>query len=320
MKKATKFWLILAAVLLLIGGIIFTGGMSVLKWDFTKLSFNKYETNVHTVGEEYGGISIVTETADVEFVISNDSETSVVCYEQITGRHSVYVKDGVLVIDFENTKKWYEYIGINFGTPKITLTLPSGEYGDLKIKTSTGRVDIPSGIEFEDVDITASTGAVTNRASASGEVKIKTSTGSITLEDINAGSLHLSVSTGKITLDKIDCAGDVTVKVSTGKTVITDTKCANLTSNGSTGAMILTNAVASEGISINRSTGDVKLEGCDAAELHIKTNTGDVKGSLLSEKVFITESDTGHINIPKTTSGGVCEISTDTGNINITVE
>ena len=320
MNRATKFWLVTASVLFLIGGIVFAGGMSVLKWDFTKLSFNKYETNVHTVGEEYGGISIVTETADVEFVISNDSETSVVCYEQITGRHSVSVKDGVLVIDLENTKKWYEYIGINFGTPKITLTLPSGEYGDLKIKTSTGRVDIPSGIEFEDVDITASTGAVTNRASASGEVKLKTSTGSITLEDINAGSLHLSVSTGKITLDKIDCAGDVTVKVSTGKTVITDTQCVNLTSNGSTGSMILTNVIASGRFSLERSTGDVKFEKCDAAELHIETDTGDVKGSLLSEKIFVTETDTGRIDVPKTTAGGICEISTDTGNIKITIE
>ena len=320
MKRSTKFWLIAAAALLLIGGLIFAGGMSILKWDFTKLSFNEYQTNAYTVGEEYGGISIVTDTADVELVISNGSETSVVCYEQITGRHSVSVKDGVLVIELKNTKKWYEYIGIDFGTPKITLTLPAGGYGDLGIKLSTGNVNIPSGLGFENIDITASTGAVTNRACASGDIKIKTSTGRVVLEDISAASLDLSTSTGKVKLDGIDCRKDINIKVSTGKTEISDAECRNLISNGSTGSVTLTNVIATEGFSLERSTGNVKFEGCDATELHIETDTGDVKGSLLSEKVFITETDTGRIDVPKTTVGGICEIGTDTGDIKITVE
>lgn len=320
MNRATKFWLVTASVLFLIGGIVFAGGMSVLKWDFTKLSSIKFEINDYIINGEYRNISIVTDTADIEFTVSDDSTGSVICYEYETQKHSVSVKDDTLVIEIEDTRKWYEYIGINFGTPKITVILPGGVYGDLTVKSSTGDLNIPADFNFESVDITESTGNVTNYASVSDSVKIKTSTGKITLENLKAGSLDLSVSTGKVVINKMDCHGDININVSTGKTEITDTKCANLTSNGSTGAMILTNAVASEGISINRSTGDVKLEGCDAAELHIKTNTGDVKGSLLSEKVFITESDTGHINIPQTTSGGVCEISTDTGNINITVE
>lgn len=320
MNRATKFWLVTASVLFLIGGIVFAGGMSVLKWDFTKLSSIKFEINDYIINGEYRNISIVTDTADIEFTVSDDSTGSVICYEYETQKHSVSVKDDTLVIEIEDTRKWYEYIGINFGTPKITVILPGGVYGDLTVKSSTGDLNIPADFNFESVDITESTGNVTNYASVSDSVKIKTGTGKITLENLKAGSLDLSVSTGKVVINKMDCHGDININVSTGKTEITDTKCANLTSNGSTGAMILTNAVASEGISINRSTGDVKLEGCDAAELHIKTNTGDVKGSLLSEKVFITESDTGHINIPQTTSGGVCEISTDTGNINITVE
>ena len=320
MKKATKVWLTIAALLLAAGLIIFAGGMSILKWDFTKLSSDKYETNSHPIVDEYSDISIVTDIADVEFVISGDSSTSVVCYERINGRHSVSVKDGKLVIELENTKKWYEYIGISLGRPKITVTLPRGEYGTLNVKTSTGKVDIPSALAFENIDMTASTGAVTSRASVTGGVKIKTTTGKITLEDISTGALDLSVSTGNVVLNNVDCGGDINIKVSTGKTEITDTECVNLTSNGSTGSMILTDVIASGKFSLKRSTGDVRLERCDAAELHIKIDTGSVKGSLLSEKVFVAESDTGHINVPKTTSGGVCEISTNTGNINITVE
>lgn len=324
MNRATKFWLVTASALLLIGGIIFTGGMSILKWDFTKLSSVKYETNDYYFTDEgTDGISIITDTADVEFVISQDSGFSVSCFEYEAQKHSVSFENGTLVIKNEDTRKWYEYIeyiGINFGTPKITVVLPKGEYGDLGIKLSTGDVNIPTELGFENIDIAASTGDVTNRASASGDIKIKTSTGRIALENVNAASLDLSTSTGKVTLNDITCGGDVKVKVSTGKTEMTNVECENLISNGSTGSLSLTNVIANGRFSLERSTGSVKLERCDATDIYIETDTGNVKGSLLSEKVFITESDTGSINVPKTTSGGICEISTDTGNIKITIE
>ena len=50
------------------------------------------------------------------------------------------------------------------------------------------------------------------------------------------------------------------------------------------------------------------------------TDTGDVKGSLLSEKIFIPTTDTGDVDVPKTVTGGRCEITTDTGDIKITVK
>ena len=52
----------------------------------------------------------------------------------------------------------------------------------------------------------------------------------------------------------------------------------------------------------------------------MKTDTGDVTGSLLSDKIFLAESDVGSVDVPKTTTGGVCEIRTDTGKIAITID
>jgi len=82
----------------------------------------------------------------------------------------------------------------------------------------------------------------------------------------------------------------------------------------------LKNVNAAEKFSIERSTGDVKFDGCDAAEVFVKTDTGDVTGTLLSEKVFIVETDTGKVDVPKTVNGGRCEITTDTGDINISIK
>ena len=80
------------------------------------------------------------------------------------------------------------------------------------------------------------------------------------------------------------------------------------------------NVVATGTISIKSDTGDVRFEGSDAIEISVKTDTGDVTGTLLSEKVFITETATGRVNVPKTTSGGKCEITTETGDINISIK
>ena len=51
----------------------------------------------------------------------------------------------------------------------------------------------------------------------------------------------------------------------------------------------------------------------------IKTSTGKVVGSLLTEKVFNAKSDTGKVEVPNTTSGGSCTITTDTGKIQVTI-
>ena len=79
------------------------------------------------------------------------------------------------------------------------------------------------------------------------------------------------------------------------------------------------NVIAEQMITIERSTGDVIFDKCDAFELLIKTDTGNVTGSLLTDKIFIANSDTGHINVPETTTGGKCKITTDTGDIAFTV-
>ena len=64
----------------------------------------------------------------------------------------------------------------------------------------------------------------------------------------------------------------------------------------------------------------MNFNACDAAEIYVETDTGDVKGTLLSDKVYIVFTDTGKINVPKAVTGGRCEISTDTGNIKIEIE
>ena len=63
----------------------------------------------------------------------------------------------------------------------------------------------------------------------------------------------------------------------------------------------------------------MNFEASDAASIFVETDTGDVKGSLLSEKIFIINTDTGKKEVPESTTGGRCKITTDTGDIKITI-
>ena len=306
MSKAVKIWLIVAVSLVALGIIMFGVVMTMLNWDFIKLGTSKYETNSYEINERFHNISIDTDTADITVLPSDDGKVKVVCQEESKLKHSVNVQNDTLIISLRDNRKWYDYIGISIGSSKITVYLPTtivipeDQYNSLVIKASTADIDISKGFHF-------------------GHVDIETSTGDIKLGSMSTGDMSLSVTTGYIEASNIICE-DLEIEVSTGKTKLTNVKCKNLTSDGDTGSISLTNVIASDKIDIERSTGDVKFDGCDAKDICVETDTGDVKGSLLTEKVFIARTDTGRINVPKTTSGGVCEITTDTGDIIINIK
>ncbi len=293
-----KTWIIIAASLIILGTIIFGSIMTMLKWDFSKLSTEKYQSISHKTTDDFDSISINSSTAKITFVLSD--EYKVDCFESEKMPHAVYVQNGTLTITEKNNKKWYDYIGISFKTPKITVCLTKTQFNNLIIKNSTGDITVAKEFSFKNADVSLSTGDVNYFANTSDEVKIDVTTGDINVKDISAGNINLSNTTGKCELSDITCK--------------------QLSSRGTTGSISLSNVIAEQSMNIKRSTGRVLFEKSDAGEIFVKTTTGSVKGSLLSEKIFITKATTGEISVPQTTAGGKCQINTTTGDIKITVE
>lgn len=294
-----KTWLIIATALVIVGILLFAGVMTACRWDFTQLGTVEFETNTYEFRESVSNISVNADTADILFAASKDEMCRVECYEMEHATHSVAIQNGILTIELVDSMQWHERIGINIGTPKITIYLPEAAYTSLSIEESTGDIAIPECFTFEAIDIAVSTGDVKNYASATGMIRIRTSTGDIEMKHVSADTLALTVSTGKVKL--------------------TDIRCADLTTSGSTGDMTLKNVTATERISIHRSTGDIFLDRCDAADIYIKTDTGSVTGTLLTDKVFVANTDTGKVTVPNTVSGGRCEIITNTGDIKLSI-
>ena len=292
-----KKYIIIATSLLVLGSILFGGAMTVLKWNFKSLSTKKYQNSVHAVTDSFQDIDIRAVNADVILRPATDDTDTVTCFEEKRLPYTVSVADGVLRIEPSDNRKWYDYIGIDFHSPSIPISLPKGDYGALTASLSTGGISLPEGFSF-------------------GETAISASTGQVTLDGTKTDALAISVSTGKISLSGVT-AGDTRISVSTGKVSLSDCRLASLDTKGATGYIFMKNTLIDGKLSIKRSTGDVEMEACDAGEIYIKTSTGDVTGSLLSDKIVFADANTGKVDIPQSTSGGKCEIETDTGDIKI---
>ena len=319
MNKTAKIWLITAVSLIILGCILFAVIMSLNQWDLTKLSTVKYVTNTYTATNDFSNISINSDTADIQFTLSTNDKCVIVCYEEETAKHDVFVVDDTLTIRVANEKKWYEYIGLNFSKPKITIYLPKLEYQTLNIIESTGDVEIPETFLFDKIDIHISTGDVKNFASATSLIQIKTSTGDIEVKNMTSGGVDLSVSTGKITADNIVCNHYFVAEVSTGDCTIENIKCKGFSSRGTTGDIDLNHVIAEENIYIERDTGDIAFKNCDASVVEMTASTGDIIGSFLTSKNIVANTSTGRVDVPKALSGGKCVLTTSTGDIMVSI-
>ena len=320
MRRLVVVWIIIASVLIVAGLVIFAASFVIGGMNFRNLTLQKYETNTYEKSENFENISIKNTVGDITFIQSAGEECKVVINENVKKNYSARVENGSLIIDYNDTRKWYDYINLfSFEEGYIKLYLPMKTYKALELVTSTGDVKIPRDFFFDSIKIDGDTSDVECSSSSAGLTEIKLSTGDIEIKNASFGDLSLMVSTGEVDVEEIMCAGEFYLKVSTGEAELDGINCGRFVSEGSTGDLELSRVVATEKFDIKRSTGDVRLTRCDASELYIKTETGDVKGSLLSEKVFITQTSTGNIKVPNTVSGGRCEIKTSTGNIRIEI-
>lgn len=320
MKRKTKVWIIIGLCLITFGLIISVVLLAINGFDFSKFNSVKYQTTTHTIQEDFDNVSLVAGTADIVFEQSANGKNEVICYEKESAKYAVLVENGVLTIKKEEHEKWYNNIGISFSTPKITVRLAKTEELKLSINMSTGDLQMPANFSFQQAEVLCSTGDIQWKANALESLKIKTSTGDIDIKDISVGMLDLKTSTGDIQVETVSVDGEMSVVVTTGKTRLIGVSCAELTTLGTTGDILLKQVFATGKMTIERDTGDVKFEKSDATELSIVTDTGGVSGTLASDKIFVINTNTGDKDVPQSTKGGLCEISTDTGDIILSIE
>lgn len=253
-------------------------------------------TKTYIIENIYKDVKIVGNNFDINIYVSNNNENKAVYIENKKVDVELKVVNGTLNINQVDNRKFYDML-FSFSDFKVDLYLTQGVINSLNIDNNTGDIDIKEGFIFNVVNIKNSTGDIEFNSNVTGGLNIKNSTGDIEMKSSELGDINIQTKTGDIEMSNVKC-NKLDIKVGTGDTE-------------------LRNVLVSTDLNVNGSTGDMEFEEIDASNIYIALITGDVEGTLLSSKIFNARSETGRVMVPETYKGGICKITTSTGNIKI---
>lgn len=320
--NSTKKIIWIAAILILVGAVFCIGAMAAGGFDWNRLGTMSYVTRTHRIDQAFSGIVVESEEYSVRLLPSQDGECKVLCTDSEDGKlfHTVSVLEGTLTIRRQDDRSWHEHVGTSFAKMEIEVYLPQKDYESLTVRTASGRVEVSRELSFADARVETASGSVHFSAEAGKELTVKTASGRIQISNASPEAMSVRSASGSITLEAIHGDSRLNSETASGRITLTNVECREVTVDTESGGIRFTDVLASEKLSARSASGSVHLERCDAEALSIRTTSGSVKGSLLSEKVFLTDTSSGSVSVPRTVSGGVCEITTASGSIKITIE
>lgn len=315
MMKLFKKLLILALVLILIGGVTFTVAFAATGFNFDKMSGIK---TVHTTFNESdenttSKLNLKFETSDVYLKFDDKSDKISISYPEKVNKNGDKLTS-TAISESGDTISAVETIGYkinlflwDFSTSRVEVTIPQDRVVDLTLETDTGDVIIEGDATLTNLSIETDTGDVRTKnstLSVSGRAFLETDTGNLRLEKINASSLTVEADTGDVTL--CDCTVSQNIDISTD-----------------TGDISFAGTIVCETLKCEADTGDVDGEDAtiDAKAISIETDTGDVELRLIGKsddyETFVT-TRTGNSNIASHKgSPRTLTVKTATGDIEV---
>ena len=273
MKKRTIISLIVAAALILGGGILAAFGFYMAGEEAFVPSLTEREVPVR---EAFESVVIETEDCEVNFTPFNgDADPYIVFMEREKVSHHTSVQGGVLKVNMTDQRQWMDHIGFIGGSMKITVYLPLKQYESLRVTTDTGDIKVPEVLSSKEIWLSSDTGDILCEAAAKSLVDCATDTGDITVKNCAPATLRLQTDTGDVKLRMIG-GTEIHLETDTGNVDAEDVYCSVF--------------------SCESDTGDVQIKDGDANLINIKTNTGDVyMPKAWQKKNCHIESDTGNI-------------------------
>ena len=290
----TIIGILVAAALLAVAG--FFGYSQLVEKGIIHIKPGETTSKENVITEDFRGIII---TADVSRVTVCPSEDGKVRLE-FTGNRSItheyrFVFDGEekeqnLIIEEKDNRSWIdrmlpvaESLEIKLFLPETHPEGPEENYGKLKINAKTGNCSVKSvPIEWTEV----------------------------------------STFSGNIEISSVTCRGPVGAYSESGNLKMSDIRAQDCGANTSSGNIEIRNVIAEwGGFLIITESGNVTFEDCDSKlESYLRTQSGNVRGTLLSGKQFVTNTAIGKIQVPESEGTVEFMIETTTGNIVIEVK
>lgn len=320
MKNGKLTALLVAAVCIGLGLVLILGALAAIDFELDWMHDADSTTTTYTIEEAFTDISIKGAECDIRLLPSEDGVCKVVCRESDKIYHTVTVKNSTLTVRRIDSRKWFERISLfNWGKMEIAVYLPESAYASLHITGVSGNIEVPRGFSFVSAELHNTSGDISCSAAVREELSAKTVSGKLSIQDVAPKRLTAKSTSGKVTVSAVKVEAAMEVETVSGKIELTDIRCQTLAAESTSGKLVLSEVVASEDIRVKSVSADVELRGCDGDTLWIKTTSGRVTGTLLTEKIFITKTSSGRVDVPRTTSGGTCEITTTSGDIMIAI-
>lgn len=293
MKKGTIVAIVVAIVLIIVGGILLAMGLSFAGSVTPESTLNQQEVLIQ---ESFENIRIDTKDCDVTFVPYNGTaDAHVVILERENTHHDVWVEDNTLKIKMEE-RDWTDYIGIFRESMEITVYLPEAEYASVWVAADTGEIRTPAPLSAGEIQLRSDTGAIYCDSAAGKLLDCITATGDIHVRGCAPVTLKVQSSTGDIYLSDVQ-SEEMHLQNSTGEMEIKNVVCKTMTCSSSTGDTELSQVTAEEYLQVFTTTGDVEIGNSDAGNVNIETDTGDIQlPAAWKTKDVRIETDTGDIH------------------------
>ncbi len=326
---------LVAAGLILSGAVLASNGFHPEK--LVKEPSSLKETT-YSVEEGFTALELRTGAGDVRLLPSDDGKCRVECMENEEQTHRVEVKDGVLRV----VRQMSDPTGISFRLVErdhVCVYLPERAYERLTLEAASGDVECPAEFSFGEARVGTASGDVTFRSAVEGALTISAASGNVTVEgvspaslsvstasgsiraaDVAAGDLSLSADSGDLTLENAALSGAAKLRTTSGDQRLENVSCASLAAESTSGEKRLTDVLAAGELRCESASGDLILLRCDGDSLYLRAESGEIRGSLRTEKIFLTETASGSVKVPKSVSGGSCEVHTSSGDIRLTLE
>ncbi len=340
MKKSTKITLSIAGGCIAFGTLLFGGVLIASGGDLSKLETGKKTHKTYGVAGNFSNLKIDAGDIDVHLVIAKEGEgCKIDCDELEKVSYTPVVEEGTLKIVEEDTRKWWEQFGLFFGGREMTVYLPQETYETLTIEVESGDVFIPAEFTFTNADISATSGDVKMVGNVSQNLSVEVVSGGIYVGQVRGESISVQTTSGDVALNSVSANGKISVKSTSGDLKIEGATCGEMYAKATSGEMEIENVriggkaefhvtsgdidlddVISQGeTEIRASSGNIRLTKCDAASYVIHADSGNVTGNILSSKIFQAKAGSGNVRVPDTTTGGVCKVTTGSGNIKLSV-
>ena len=320
MKKRTKITLLVASILLVTGLMICAAALASEDHSVFQWNTEEFEVNTQTITEAFSNIRIHTAEADIRLMPATDGVCRVEHPESKYTGYDIIVQDGLLAIEYRNTRKWYQF-KIDFYVPnrEVRVYLPQSQYDALMLHTASGDIAVDLGVAYQTAKFSTASGDIACHAKVAESCDIQTASGTILLHDTGTvGSVHIGSASGDCTVTNLE-SGSFYMKSTSGDAVLTNIAAEDFTAHTVSGEMRLSNCLGQK-MSLECTSGDIQFVNCDGKDITITTVSGDVEGSFASPKLFESHTTSGDISLPRSeATDSRCTVKTTSGDVEIDI-